>query len=423
MAATRQIAIIGAGITGLTAALSLHRAGARVTVYESVPVIEPLGVGINLLPHSVQALAGLGLRERLERHAVLTSHLRYHAKNGRTIWSEPRGVAAGYTVPQYSIHRGDLQMVLLAAVHAELGPRAVVTGHCLTAVEQDGDRVRAHFRDPATAADLPAREADLLIGADGLHSAVRAQLNPDEGNPVYAGQVLWRGVTRRPPFADGRTMVMIGNDDLKAVIYPIRTHAPDDQLVNWIAERRIDKSLPANRADWNRPGDRADFLPWFESWRFDWLDVPALFSGPGPCWEFPMADRDPLSRWTVGRITLMGDAAHVMRPNGSNGASQGILDAICLAEQLREYADPLEALESYEAIRRPLTTALTLANRRTGPEIVLRMVEERCPDGFEDIHDHFSIAELEAIANSYKQIAGFTVEQVARTGLRESGIR
>ena len=236
---------------------------------------------------------------------------------------------------------------------------------------------------------------------------------PQEGNPVYAGQVLWRGVTEAPPFADGRTMVMIGNDDRKAVIYPIANLTGGLQLINWIAERAIERELPANKGDWNRPGNKADFLSRFDDWCFDWLDVPGLFDQARSCWEFPMVDRDPLPRWSFGRVTLLGDAAHAMRPNGSNGASQGILDAVALAECLSGEADVGQALADYEDRRREPTTALTLTNRQTGPEIVLRMVEERCPNGFESIGDHFSEAELKEIADSYKRIAGFARDQVS----------
>jgi len=409
-----DVVIVGAGISGLTTALALHRGGCRVRVYESVRTLRALGVGINLLPHSVRELIDLGLQAALEDKAILTGSLRYHAKDGRTIWSEPRGLDAGYPCPQYSIHRGELQMILLEAVRDRLGAGSVVTGHRFVAADQDEAGVTARFADPDTGAVLDTVRADCLVGADGIMSTVRAGFYPDEGNPVYAGQVLWRGVTVSEPFADGRTMVMIGNDERKAVIYPIGRVDESRQLINWIAELAIPRELPANKGDWNRVGNKADFLDHFQDWRFDWLDVPDLFERAEVCWEFPMVDRDPVARWSFGRITLLGDAAHAMRPNGSNGASQGVLDAVALERALAANGNVTKAFTDYEAERLEPTRALTLTNRATGPEIVLRLVEERCPDGFDDIHDHFSEAELREIADSYKRIAGFSRDQVAR---------
>jgi len=385
-------------------------------VQEAVPELKALGVGINLLPHSVKELVGLGLQQALEETAILTGSLRYHAKNGRVIWSEPRGLDAGYPFPQYSIHRGALQMLLLDAVTRALGQDAIVTGRRFLRAEQQGDRVRAVFADASGNGPDETLECDCLVGADGIMSAVRAGFYPDEGNPVYAGQVLWRGVTVREPFADGRTMVMVGNNERKAVIYPIAWADDSHQVINWIAELAIARELPANKGDWNRPGRKSDFIDRFRDWNFDWLDVPGLFDAAPECWEFPMVDRDPVARWSFGRITLLGDAAHAMRPNGSNGASQGVLDAVALAECLGAERDVPRALERYEQRRLEPTRALTLANRATGPEIVLQMVEERCPDGFDDIHDHFTTAELEEIASSYKRIAGFSREQVSGRG-------
>jgi 2-polyprenyl-6-methoxyphenol hydroxylase-like FAD-dependent oxidoreductase len=415
----RSAAIIGAGIGGLTAALTLHRAGWAARVYEAVGELKPLGVGINLLPHSVKELLALGLQDALDATAIRTGTLSYYAKNGKLIWSEPRGLDAGYPCAQYSIHRGELQMLLLAAVHRELGPQAVVTGHRLERFEQDETGVVLRFAPGSVVAEV---RADCMIAADGIMSTVRKGLYPSEGTPSYQGQVLWRGVSVQAPFLDGRTMVMVGNDARKAVIYPIAERPGGKQLINWIAERAIPKELPGYEGDWSAPGKLSDFLPYFEDWRFDWLDIPALFANGERCWEFPMIDRDPIGRWTFDRVTLLGDAAHAMRPNGSNGASQGILDAVTLAACLAGVAGGsheqiVAALTDYEQQRLAPTTQLTLTNRRTGPEIVLRMVEERCPDGFDDINDYFSNEELRQIADSYKQLAGFSKEQV-RAGMK-----
>ena len=405
--------VIGGGIGGLTAALRLHAAGIAVRVYESVPEIRALGVGINLLPHAVRELTALGLLDALIAAGVQTGELRYFSKFGQPIWQEPRGLAAGYRWPQISIHRGALQMLLLDAVRARLGAEQIRTGHHLAAFMQRGDgTVEARFVDRRSGVPVATETADLLIGADGIHSTVRRALYPDEGPPKWNGAILWRAITPSAPFLTGRSMFMAGHARQKFVAYPI-TATPDNHgrvLINWIAERRFDTTALANREDWNRRGDLADFLPAFAGWQFDWLDIPDLIRRAEVIYEYPMVDRDPLDCWSVGRVTLLGDAAHPMYPVGSNGASQAILDARALADALINTADIAAALRDYEAERRPATARIILSNRQQGPERVMQIVEERAPQGFTDLDAVISRMELETIAAEYKQIAGFDRE-------------
>jgi 2-polyprenyl-6-methoxyphenol hydroxylase-like FAD-dependent oxidoreductase len=405
------ILIIGGGIAGLTAALSLHQVGADCRVFESVPKIQPLGVGINLLPHAVRELSELGLREAVAAAAIPTAELAYYSARGQRIWSEPRGLEAGYDWPQFSIHRGTLQLILLDAVRARLGSDRVLTGHHLAGWDESGGRVRAAFVDRSTGSTLSSAEGDLLVGADGIHSTVRATWHPDEGPPMWNGAILWRGVARIDPFLTGRSMIMAGHEFQKFVAYPI---APPDNdgkaVVNWIAERKFRPDHHWRREDWNRAGRLDDFLPQFAGWRFDWLDVPDLINGAERCFEYPMVDRNPLDRWTEGRVTLLGDAAHPMYPIGSNGSSQAILDARVLAREVWRAGASPDALLGYEAERRPPTTRIVLANRGNGPEQVMQLVQQRAPGGFADIRDVLTAEELEGTASAYKRLAGFDRE-------------
>jgi 2-polyprenyl-6-methoxyphenol hydroxylase-like FAD-dependent oxidoreductase len=403
------VLIIGGGIGGLTTALSLHQIGVPARVFESVPKVEPLGVGINTLPHAVRELTELGLQAALARTAIPTAALAYYSKRGQPIWSEPRGLAAGYKWPQFSIHRGELQMILYEAARERLGADAIVAGHHLSGFEETADGVRAHFVDRRTGAKLASAEGSLLIAADGIHSTARAHFHPNEGPPIWNGAILWRGVSEGAPFLDGRTMIMAGHEFQKFVCYPISRAAHEEgrAVINWIAERKFRPDAAWRREDWNRPGKLEEFLPQFEDWRFGWLDVPALIRSAKACFEYPMVDRDPLPRWTHGRITLLGDAAHPMYPIGSNGASQAILDARVLAREIKRHGARPAALEAYEAERRPATARIVLANRGNGPEQVMQLVEQRAPAGYARIEDVLTRAELEEAAAGYKRLAGF----------------
>ena len=407
-----DVVIAGAGIAGLTLALSLHQARIPCRVFESVEALAPLGVGINVLPHAVRELSELGLQDDLAAVAIPTAALAYHSAHGQLIWREPRGLAAGYRWPQFSIHRGALQMILLAAVRERLGADAVRMGHRLVGVEQDGAGAVARFAGGGVA------RGAVVVGADGIHSALRAQFVPGEGAPIWNGAILWRGTTEAAPFLGGRTMIMAGHEFQKFVAYPISAEADAKgrSLVNWIAEKKFSPDHAWRREDWNRAADLTDFAPDFASWRFDWLDVPGLIAGAASVYEYPMVDRDPLPRWSHGRATLLGDAAHPMYPIGSNGASQGILDARVLTRELLAHGLGAAALAAYEAERRPATSRIVLANRGNGPEQVMQMVQERAPDGFLRVEDVLSAEELEGAAAGYKRLAGFDVEALNGRG-------
>jgi 2-polyprenyl-6-methoxyphenol hydroxylase-like FAD-dependent oxidoreductase len=398
--------VVGGGIGGLSAALSLHAVGIDADVYESAPELKPLGVGINVLPHAVRELTELGLGPELAARGVATQALVYTNRHGQEIWREPRGLEAGYLWPQFSIHRGILQTLLLAAVYERLGHEHVRLGCRAVRVETSGRAAELSLRTPSGDTRVTG---DVVVVADGIHSTLRAQFYPDEGPPKWNQRVLWRGVTEADPFWGGRTMVMAGYQDEKFVCYPIGPNAASRgrSMINWVAELRFPDSQAWRREDWSREGRLEDFLPAFEGWRFQWLDVPGLIRATSRIYEYPMVDRDPLERWTFGRATLLGDAAHPMYPIGSNGASQAILDARTLAFELATCDDVEVALDRYEQARRPPTSALVLANRGNGPEQVMQIVHERAPDGFSSLESVISRDELEAINLRYKRIAGF----------------
>lgn len=405
-----RVIIAGGGIGGLTAAMALHAKGIDVQVYESVQELQPLGVGINVLPHAMAQLDRLDLLPALLPLGVKTAELCFFTKQGQLIWREPRGLDAGYPVPQLSVHRGRFHMALLAEARARLGDERIVAGHAVQRFAHTADgRVRVELlrRDDDT---VVHDTADVLVGADGIHSAIRATFHPDEGMPHWSGNVLWRATTRTTPFLTGRSMFMAGHLPHKFVAYPLTE--PDEQglqTVNWIAELDRRHIGLSKREDWNKRGDLADFLPRFDDWVWDWLDIPALIRGAEATYEFPMVDRDPLDRWTHGRVTLLGDAAHPMYPIGSNGASQAIIDALTLADLLAGTHDIDAALRAYDDERRPKTAAIVMSNRQHGPERMLDIAYERAPDGFADVHDVFAEGEREAIAAQYKQVAGFSL--------------
>jgi len=350
-----RVLIAGAGIGGLAAALALHAHGIESIVVDRARELAPLGVGLNLQPRAVAALDRLGLADEVTRHAVAPRAIEFHDAKGQLLFREARGIDGGYRRPQLSVHRGRLQALLLAAVRDRLGPDAVRTGHGLTGFEESGDGVLAHTTNGTLAAEL-------LVGADGIHSVVRAQLHP-EGDPLlWSGMRMFRGATRTAPFLDGETMVIITGDGVDVVAYPI-----GDGLVNWVVQ--VDEgssgALPGD-ANWNAAALPETVVGHLDHLRVEWLDVEALVRGADAVFEYPMVDRDPLPWWSDpeghGRVTLLGDAAHPMYPAGANGGTQALVDAVVLAEEVR--SDARHGLRTYEDRRRTETADVVAASRQ-----------------------------------------------------------
>jgi 2-polyprenyl-6-methoxyphenol hydroxylase-like FAD-dependent oxidoreductase len=397
-----KVLVCGGGIGGASTALSLQAAGIEVDVFEAEPEIRELGVGINVLPHAVRELTELGLADELAATGLATSATVMFNRHGQKIWADPAGLADGYMWPQYSIHRGRLLGLLYRACLERLGAGRYHTGKRAVEHSQDASGVSLRFADGSEAT------GDVLVGADGLGSVIRSQLYPDEDAPLWNGVTMFRGIAHARAPLDGRSMVLIGRAGRRAVIYPIS--APDEggrSQVNLVLDAQIAKERPMPRQDWHHEVDRDQVRELFAEMRFDWVDLVALIDSTEQWWQYPMVDRDPLPRWSFGRVTLMGDAAHPMYPVGSNGASQAIVDARTLAYELALKPDLDEALVAYEAARRPTTSAVVEANRDLAAVKCMEIAEERAPDGFTDVDEVFAPGELQALSDSFKQIAGF----------------
>ncbi len=407
-----NIAIVGGGIAGLALALGLKRKGLSCEIYESVPEIKELGVGITLLPHGMRELAALGVQDKLEAAGIENLESVFFNRYGQYIYSEPRGRHAGYSVPEVGIHRGKLHRILFDETVAQIGEKHIHTGHRCVGVDQDEAGATVHFVDPATGTSLPSVRADVVVACDGINSAIRKQFYPNE-KMAFSGINTWRGVTKHKPILTGKSYMRVGSIETgKMVIYPIvdNIDADGNQLINWMAEIQRDS---AAMNDWNQSGKAADFLDIFKDWKFDWLDVPALIANAEQILEYPMVDKDPVSQWTFGRITFMGDAAHPMYPRGSNGSAQALIDARTLADELSKTNDPQLALKSYETLRLAPTAKIVLTNRATPPDFIIMKADELSGGKpFSNIDDLISQDELRAISDHYKQVAGFSLESL-----------
>jgi 2-polyprenyl-6-methoxyphenol hydroxylase-like FAD-dependent oxidoreductase len=412
MSIDTKVAIIGGGVAGLALALNLKRRNIDCRVFETAPELKELGVGITLLPHATRELDALGLLPEIQSLAIENAESCFFNRFGQLLYKEPRGKFAGYAYPELGIHRGRLHMALYRAALAALGAERIVTNrHCI-AIEQSDSGVSVKLRETSTGKMLDAITAEVAIGCDGINSAVRKQFYPDE-QVAFAGINTWRGVTRRKPILTGRSYMRIGSIRTgKIVVYPIidDIDAEGNQLINWMAEIQTNN---VEKNDWNKTGKREDFLPIYQDWKFDWLDVGALIRDADTILEYPMVDKDPIPRWTFGRITFAGDAAHPMYPRGSNGAAQGLIDARTLADLLARQADAARALAEYETRRRETTAKIVRTNREHPPDFINIRVEELTGDKpYDDLDKVITQDELRALSDNYKRIAGFAVEDV-----------
>jgi 5-methylphenazine-1-carboxylate 1-monooxygenase len=407
-----DVAIIGGGVAGLSLALNLHRHGIPCRVYERAPEVKELGVGITLLPHAMREFAALGLDKPLFDAGIEIHDSSFFNRFGQLIYKEPRGKFGGYQYPEVSIHRGRLHMILYKAACERLGRDRVLTDHDCVGVTQDEDGVTVAFKALSTGKAREPVRATIAIGCDGIHSVIRKQFYPDD-RVAFAGINTWRGVTRRKPIIGGRTYMRIGSILTgKIVVYPIINDVDQDgnQLINWMAEIKRDTF---DQNDWNKAGKLNDFLPIYADYRFDWLDVAEMIRTADQILEYPMVDKDPIDRWTFGRVTLAGDAAHPMYPRGSNGAAQGAIDARVLTECLLKNSEPRAALAAYEAARAPTTAKVVRTNREHPPDFINIKVEELVGDKpFERLDDYITQDELRALSENYKRVAGFSLSDV-----------
>ena len=402
-----DVVIAGGGIGGLTLALTLHQIGVSCVVLETARTMRPLGVGINIQPNAVRELFALGIgADLLDQVGLPVQEWALLGLNGKEVYAEPRGTFAGYNWPQYAVHRGNLHILLYQQVIERMGPDAVKLG--ARALGYD----RSNPKQPVCHVQIgdgqeQSYKSTLLIGADGIHSAIRAQMHPDQAPIHWGGAIMWRGVSRCVPPRTKNSFVMVGGMEQRFVCYPVEPLDKNGEtLLNWIAELRPQDQQEVNQSDWNKPAQAKTFMHKFQDWRFGWLDVPEIVSRAEGIWEYPMVDRDPVERWTDGRAVLIGDAAHAMYPHGSNGATQAIVDTRVLGAAIKEHGLSTAALAQYEARQLGPINELLMRARGEGPIGVLIDIEKRLSEG-KTLAEAIDRQEVETFMARYKQAAGF----------------
>jgi 2-polyprenyl-6-methoxyphenol hydroxylase-like FAD-dependent oxidoreductase len=406
------VLVASGGIAGIAMALTCHQIGVPVKVFESANQILPLGVGINLQPNAVRELYDLGLSASLNQIGIQTREWALVGRNGNDIWAEPRGLLAGYDWPQYSVHRGKLQMMMYRAALKRLGPNAIITDS--RAIDYDQSKNSVTLRTINKSGAEQTHEGAILIGADGINSVVRKKMHPDEGSPIWGGAVMWRGLSQAKPIRTGASFTLVGKLEQRFVSYPISRPDPITGLsdINWIAELTYNVKTNRPGGDWNKQVPAAKFKDAFIDWDFDWQNIPDLVDSAKEIYEYPMIDRDPIDMWVDKRVGLVGDAAHAMYPVGSNGASQAIIDTRVLGAKFLEYGANNNALAAYEEQLLDPINELVLRNRGAGPIGILGIIEERCGGVFDDIDNVMPRSEIEEYMSRYKAAAGFAKDQL-----------
>jgi 2-polyprenyl-6-methoxyphenol hydroxylase-like FAD-dependent oxidoreductase len=407
-----RVIIAGGGIGGLAAALTLHQIGVPCIVFEAVRELRPLGVGINLQPNAVRELYDLGFTEGdLDRVGVPAKEWALVGLNGNDVYSEPRGLLAGYNWPQYAVHRGQLHLLMHQKLVERAGPQAVRLGSRVAGYRKNADGTVSARVEHADGSTSEARGA-LLIAADGIHSAVRAQMHPTQPPIHWGGAIMWRGTTWAKPIRSGSSFVGLGTHLQRIVFYPISHSDPRTGLamINWIAEVTMDNAEGWKQSGWFRQVSIGDFAHHFDNWVWDWLDVPALIRQADAAFENPMIDRDPVPTWVDGPVALLGDAAHAMYPTGSNGGSQAIMDARVLGAAMVQHGVTPEALAAYDEKLCGPISQVVLRNRGAGPFGLLNMVDERCGGVFDNIDDVIPAKERNEFMAGYKAAAGFAID-------------
>jgi len=345
-----RVLIAGAGIGGLTAALALRQAGFDAHVYEQARILREVGAGVAISPNAVKVLHRLGLAEALHAVGVVSDSMDSRDwQTGALLGRVPLAEAAvtRWGAPFYHLHRADLHDALRAA----LGDQHITLGARCVAVEQHDNVVTARFADGRHATGA------LLIGADGIHSVVRDHVvGPDR--PIWSRQISWRGLVSATVGHE------LGLEVRHHSFWGPRTqfvcfYVAAGRLVNWVGNTQSDDDW--SEESWSARGDRDEVLRLFADWH---PQVRALIADTEQVFKWALFDRPPLQKWTRGRVTLLGDAAHPMLPYMAQGASQSIEDAFVLAGCLAaDRDDPQRAIDGYSTLRRERTAAVQAASR------------------------------------------------------------